>query len=778
MYETCYNYVHYFSIEPSKMAIFFILPLIPLTGGILTLINYFRQKDTNLLVNVFSGLLFACAWIAALKYKTPLSFEIPFFDGANNVIQHIELQLGGLTLFMIVLVSSISFFVHQFASRYLRADVSQGRFMAQLSLLTAAVIFLVMGGNLLTIFLGWEFVGLTLYILLNHYHYDQRANRAAKKEFIINRVGDISFMVAIALSFVYFKSSEFTVLASPPIVIWQFLGWHLHLQSLIVFLIFIAIMTKSAQFPFHIWLPDTMQAPTPVSAMMHAGIINIGGFLLARLSPYIPLSSFLSDFIYTVGVLSVLFAAFFGLSQHDVKRQLAYSTMGQMGYMIVQAGLGFFTAAVFHLAAHGFFKAYLFLSAGSQIGHKYEHHNSSLRQGLTAIKIFILTFIFIGVYNWFVYNSLTTSLIILGMFISLAIGQYMSEVSMFRLTKIQKFLIYVLSLMFLLIYVYLIHLVDNYLHGSVVNQDSDVSWYKLAVAILVLFLQLLIWLKPGIKNDFSIKFTLRAYHLSVNKLFVEEGFRKYLLQPYEQLSVRINHVLGYKVCRIPFLASIIGGISLIILVMGALHLPSGYHSLYTLLILTLFVILLIAAYKAQTLLLVNYYLFFAQLNMVNIGINSLNSPFMRNLSLLQLLNVTFIFIGIDYIRRQQSKSKQIVVRVENKLIWASFYYCILMFLWIGIPFTASFAAEMFIFRDLTIVDPSYIVIAALAFIFLAMAILNALQEYVFNPDSIFIHRDTQISIYGHILLIACIGLNILNGFAPSWLINQIRLLGI
>jgi NADH:ubiquinone oxidoreductase subunit 4 (subunit M) len=119
-----------------------------------------------------------------------------------------------------------------------------------------------------------------------------------------------------------------------------------------------------------------------------------------------------------------------------------------------------------------------------------------------------------------------------------------------------------------------------------------------------------------------------------------------------------------------------------------------------------------------------------------------------------------------------------VVRVENKLIWASFYYCILMFLWIGIPFTASFAAEMFIFRDLIIVDPSYIVIAALAFIFLAMAILNALQEYVFNPDSIFIHRDTQISIYGHIILIACIGLNILNGFAPSWLINQIRLLGI
>lgn len=760
------------------MAIFFILPLIPLIGGILTLINYFRQKDTNLLVNVFSGLLFGSAWIAALKYKTPRSFEIPFFDGANNVIQHIELQLGGLTLFMVVLVSSISFFVHQFASRYLRSDVSQGRFMAQLSLLTAAVIFLVMGGNLLTCFLGWEFVGLTLYLLLNHYHYDQRANRAAKKEFIINRVGDISFMVAIALSFVYFQSSEFTVLATPPITILQFMGLHLTVQSLIVFLIFIAIMTKSAQFPFHIWLPDTMQAPTPVSAMMHAGIINVGGFLLARLSPYIPLSSYLSDFIYTIGIVSVLLAAFFGLSQHDVKRQLAYSTMGQMGYMIVQAGLGFFNAAVFHLAAHGFFKAYLFLSAGSQIGHKYEHHSSSLRQGSMAIKIFILTVIFIGAYNWFVYDSLTTSSIILGMFISLAIGQYMSEVSMFRLSKIQKFIIYLLSLLFLLIYVYLIHSVDNYLQGSVVNQESDVSWYKLGVAILVVSLQILIWLKPIFKNDFSTKVTLRAYHLSVNKLFVEENIRKYLLQPYEQLSLKINQVLGYKVAHIPLVAFIIGAISLIILAMGILHLPSGYYSSYTLFILILFVILLIAAYKAKTLALVNYYLFFAQLNMVNIGINNLNSPFMRNLSLLQMLNVTFIFIAIDYIRRQQAKSTQIAVRVENELIWPSFYYCILMFLWIGIPFTASFAAEMFIFRDLIIQAPGYIVLAALAFIFLAMAILNALQEYVFNPDSVFIHQDTQISIYGHILLTACIGFNLLNGFAPSWLINQIRFLGI
>ena len=197
------------------MTVFFILPLIPLIGGILTLINYFRQKDTKLLSNVFSGLLFVCALLAAFTYKTPLVFNINFFEGADNIIQDIKLQLEGLSLFMIVLVSSISYFVHQFASRYLSSDASQGRFMAQLSLLTAAVLFLVMGGNLLSCFLGWEFVGLTLYLLLNHYHYDQRANRAAKKEFIINRLGDAAFMVAIILCLFYFNSSEFSRAALP-----------------------------------------------------------------------------------------------------------------------------------------------------------------------------------------------------------------------------------------------------------------------------------------------------------------------------------------------------------------------------------------------------------------------------------------------------------------------------------------------------------------------------------------------------------------------------------
>lgn len=760
------------------MNVFFILPLVPFISGILTLINYFRKKDTALMTNVFSGLLFVGAILAAFTYKTPLVLKVKFFEGADNIIQNIKLQLEGLTLFMIVLVSSISFFVHQFASRYLRSDASQGRFMAQLSLLTAAVLFLVMGGNLLTCFLGWEFVGLTLYLLLNHYHYDQRANKAAKKEFIINRLGDVAFMVAIILCFSYFKSSEFSVLATKPIIIWHYLGYRLTLQTLIAFLIFIAIMTKSAQFPFHIWLPDTMQAPTPVSAMMHAGIINIGGFLLARLSPYIPLGSFLSGFIYTIGMLSMVMAAFFGLSQHDIKRQLAYSTMGQMGYMIVQTGLGFFSAAVFHLAAHGFFKAYLFLSAGSTIGHKYEQHSGSLKKGLSALKISLLTFIIFAEYNIIVYHHLPISVIIVGMFISMSLGQYMSEVMMFRISTDQKVFIYIISLIFLSIYAYLINGVDDFLHGSVINQISNVSWYKLVIAIIVMILQILVWLKPLFKHDISEKLTLKAYHFSVNKFFVEEFFRRYLLQPYEQLSRNLNSIFSRQVHSLPILAIVLGGVSFLILCLGTFNVVNNANNFFIAMILSLLIVALITAYRANTLLRVNYYLFIAQINMASIGVCSISRGFLRNLSLLQLINAMLIFIGIYYIRQTANQTSQINSNlVGNKLIWPSFYYCILMFLLVGIPFTTSFTSEIYVFSELVQDNPAFIIVAAFSFIFLAMAILNALQEYVFNSESILLRQESNISIAGHIYLISCIIFNLINGFAPSWLVRQIYLLG-
>ena len=228
----------------------------------------------------------------------------------------------------------------------------------------------------------------------------------------------------------------------------------------------------------------------------------------------------------------------------------------------------------------------------------------------------------------------------------------------------------------------------------------------------------------------------------------------------------------------PLLALLVGIISLIVFTRGVFS-PIT-NNLYTLSILILLLVILITAYKAKTLASVNYYLFLAQLNMVNLGINNLHATeaYMRDLALLQLVNAGLVFLGIDYIKRQHAILPKLHYRIENKLIWSSFYYCILMFLWIGVPLTASFISEIVIFKNLILDTPGFVLIAALGFVFLAMAILNALQEYVFNPDSVFLNHNAQISLSGHIFLTACIGFNILNGIAPSLLVHQIYMLGI
>ena len=293
-----------------------------------------------------------------------------------------------------------------------------------------------------------------------------------------------------------------------------------------------------------------------------------------------------------------------------------------------------------------------------------------------------------------------------------------------------------------------------------------------------MLIQIIIWLNPLFKNDFSTKLTLRAYHLSVNKLFVEESLRKYFLQPYIWLSLKLNSILSQTIGDVPLLAILGGTISVIIFILGVIS--PGSSSLYTLFILVLLMLLLITAYKAKTLAAVNYYLFLAQLNMVNLGVNNVHIAeiYMRDLALLQLVNATLVFISIDYIKRQQAVIQKSSHRIENKLIWSSFYYCILMFLWIGVPLTGSFISEIAIFKSLILDHPGFVLIAALGFVFLAMAILNALQEYVFNPDSVFLNNKTQISLSGHIFLTACIAFNLLNGFAPSLLVHQMYMLGI
>ena len=379
--------------------------------------------------------------------------------------------------------------MHRYATNYLASDATQGRFMAQLSVLTAAVSFLVISGNMLTAFIGWQFVGLSLYILLNHYHYDSNANKSAKKKFIINRIGDLSFLSAVTLCYVYFGNSDFNLINISNDINVTLFNSTFSLNTLIVCLIFIAVMTKSAQFPFHIWLPDTMQAPTPVSAIMHAGVINSGGFLLARISGMINLSDLASNFIFCTGMLTVLTAAFFTLSQSDVKKQLAYSTMGQMGFMIVQCSIGLYTAAVFHLIAHGFFKAFLFLNAGNNLKlTSRENKKPELIYGLASISISLLLFILYYQYAANT-NALSNAHLISAIFISITISQIISEIIKLKELLFSKiiFLICIIGIFFA--YGFFSHLLDHVINSNITNDTTKIDQFKLIIAFLVFTIQ-------------------------------------------------------------------------------------------------------------------------------------------------------------------------------------------------------------------------------------------------------------------------------------------------
>ena len=296
----------------------------------------------------------------------------PSQDGVATVLR-VGVLVDRLAAVMMVLITSVSAIIQLYSVRYLQGDPGYARFYSLLNLLTFVILSLVSSPNLFMLFVWWQLLSWVLYLLLAYNFSHTPAYENAFKAFFIHRVGDVSFLLGIFLAIKYFGTLEFTELfqrASEKAETLSLLPGHfleVSTVSVIALLIFVGAMAKSAQFPLHVWLPDTMDAPTPVSALMHAGIINAGGFLLNRLAPFYALSSNTLHLIFVVGALTVLLGASMMLVQNDVKKTLGYSTMGQMGYMIMECGLGAFGLAIFHLIAHGLFKATLFLGAGSII---------------------------------------------------------------------------------------------------------------------------------------------------------------------------------------------------------------------------------------------------------------------------------------------------------------------------------------------------------------------------------------------------------------------------
>jgi NADH-quinone oxidoreductase subunit L len=293
-----------------------------------------------------------------------------------------SLRVDTLTAVMLVVVNTVSSLVHLYSIGYMDEDPNRPRFFAYLSLFTFAMLMLVTSDNLVQLFFGWEGVGLASYLLIGFWYQKPSANAAAIKAFVVNRVGDFGFALGIFAIFMLIGSTDFeTIFAGAPGLTGKtidFFGWHADALTLTCLLLFMGAMGKSAQFLLHTWLPDAMEGPTPVSALIHAAtMVTAGVFMVARLSPLFELAPNAQAVVMFFGATTAFFAATVGLVQNDIKRIVAYSTCSQLGYMFVAMGAGAYSVGMFHLFTHAFFKALLFLGSGSVI--YAMHHEQDIR---------------------------------------------------------------------------------------------------------------------------------------------------------------------------------------------------------------------------------------------------------------------------------------------------------------------------------------------------------------------------------------------------------------
>jgi NADH-quinone oxidoreductase subunit L len=300
------------------------------------------------------------------------------------VVGSLKMEVGflvdGLTAMMMCVVTFVSLMVHIYTVGYMEEDEGYNRFFAYISLFTFSMLMLVMSNNLLQLFFGWEAVGLVSYLLIGFWFNKPTAIFANMKAFLVNRVGDFGFILGIGLIVAFAGTLNYTEVfaKAPELAAMGFPGTDWMLVTVICIGLFVGAMGKSAQFPLHVWLPDSMEGPTPISALIHAAtMVTAGIFMVARMSPLFELSDTALNFILVIGAITALFMGFLGIIQNDIKRVVAYSTLSQLGYMTVALGASAYSVAVFHLMTHAFFKALLFLGAGSVI--MGVHHNQDIR---------------------------------------------------------------------------------------------------------------------------------------------------------------------------------------------------------------------------------------------------------------------------------------------------------------------------------------------------------------------------------------------------------------
>jgi len=368
----------------------YVIIFLPLLGAILS--GFFGKMIGDRSSEILTSFFVSISAVLSII----IFYDVVFFDYKNNIhifswinsgslIVNWSIKIDALSSIMLVVVNLISALVHIYSIGYMTHDPHKTRFMAYLSLFTFAMLTLVTSDNFLQLFFGWEGVGLCSYFLIGFWYKKESANAAAIKAFIVNRVGDFGFALGIFLIFYLFGTVNYNeVFEEVPKILSKeliFLGINVNAINLICILLFVGAMGKSAQFLLHTWLPDAMEGPTPVSALIHAAtMVTAGVFLVVRCSHIFEYSIFAQNLITIVGMTTAIFAASVALVQNDIKKIIAYSTCSQLGYMFFAAGVGAYNVAMFHLFTHAFFKALLFLGSGSVI-HSFNDEQDITKMG-------------------------------------------------------------------------------------------------------------------------------------------------------------------------------------------------------------------------------------------------------------------------------------------------------------------------------------------------------------------------------------------------------------
>ena len=378
---------------------------LPLIGSLIgyfgkSISKYFAEITTSLFVSISAVLSIFIFWngIQNNIYGNYVIFE---WISSGSFTANWSINIDPLSSVMLVVVTFVSALVHIYSIGYMSHDPHKPRFMSYLSLFTFSMLSLVVSDNFLQLFFGWEGVGLCSYLLIGFWYKKETANNAAIKAFVVNRIGDFGLAIAIFLIFFFFGTINFeeTFQASSQFVEKNivFFGFEINLITLICVFLFVGAMGKSAQFLLHTWLPDAMEGPTPVSALIHAAtMVTAGVFLVVRCSPIFEYSQAALNLVTVVGMITAIFAASVALVQNDIKKIVAYSTCSQLGYMFFAAGVGAYHVAMFHLFTHAFFKALLFLGAGSII-HAFRDEQDIRNMGGVRKKLpFTYVFMLLG----------------------------------------------------------------------------------------------------------------------------------------------------------------------------------------------------------------------------------------------------------------------------------------------------------------------------------------------------------------------------------------------